>query len=373
MHGFSSLGEVAVDKTVTIRCSDINRTVAVRCSDTNGFAASVGLSNMRELEYSDTCRQIVDEVGAVTSDEEVVVLTDPLMAETARPIAAATRATGASTTMVIKPRLDAHNVTQPPPVAGALANADIAFDVGTYDIAHTDARRAGSDAGTRFVFMRAISEATLIDRMDTDYEELREVTRAVAAIQSAADTARVTDDRGTDLTVSLTGREGVPIDDGFDRGLVVLPAGKSAIAPVEGSGHGTIVVDYSIDNLGILDEPITLTVEDGLVSAIDGGTQASELERLVESAGSCARTLAEAPSIGTNRDVELTGNQATDKKKRGTMHVAIGDNITLGGTTDCDLHLDMTLTGATVSFDETTVLDSGEFLTDAVLDRAAEL
>lgn len=325
---------------------------------------------MRELEYSAVCRDIVEAIAGVTSDEEVVVLTDPLMVDIARSLAAASRATDATTSLMVKPRLAAHNVEPPAAVAGALRNADVAFDAGTYDIAHTDARREASAAGTRFVLMRGISEAVMIDQMETDYDDLRTVTRAVAEIQTAAESARITSDRGTDLTVDLTGRSGFPIDDGFDEGLVVLPAGKSAISPVEGSAQGTVVVDYSIDNVGSLDAPVELAVEDGRVTDISGGQQAAELRDLVDAEGECARNVAEAPSIGTNADVDLTGNQATDKKKRGTMHVAIGDNVTLGGSVDCDLHLDMTLTDATVAFDGFTVVEDGRFRTDAVRDRA---
>ncbi|WP_336362113.1 aminopeptidase [Halalkalicoccus salilacus] len=328
---------------------------------------------MRELEYSAVCREIIERVGEVSADEEVVIVTDSLMIEIARPLAAAARATGAPTSVLVKPRLAAHNVEPPAAVAGAIRNADVVFDAGTHDLAHTDARRAASDAGTRFVFMRGISEAVMIDQMDTDYDALRTVTRAVAAIQTAAESARVTSGLGTDLTVDLTGRSGVPVDDGFDAGLVVLPAGKSAITPVEGSAQGTVVVDYSIDNLGRLDDPIELTVEDGRVSDVSGGSQATELRALIDHEGECARNVAEAPSIGTNPDVSLTGNQGTDKKKRGTMHVAIGDNVTLGGTVDCGIHLDMTLLDATVAFDGFRVLEEGRFRTEAVMERAAEL
>jgi len=325
---------------------------------------------MKELEYSAVCRDIIETVGKVTSDEEMVIVTNPLMLHIARPLAAASRAVGATTSIIVKPESEAHNVEQPAAVAGALKKADIVIDIGSYDIAHTDARREASDAGTRFVLMRGTSEEVMINQMDTDYEDLLEVTRAVAKVQTAAESARVTNDRGTDLTVDLTDRSGFPIDDGFDEGLVVLPAGKSAITPVEGSAEGTIVVDHSIDNIGLLDEPVELDINNGSVTDISGGQQAMELQELIEPKGDCARNIAEAPSIGTNPDVKITGNQATDKKKRGTMHIAIGDNITLGGNVECDIHLDMTISNATVSFDGFAVLEKGEFRAEAVTEHA---
>ncbi|KYH24282.1 thermophilic metalloprotease (M29) [Halalkalicoccus paucihalophilus] len=221
--------------------------------------------------------------------------------------------------------------------------------------------------------MRGVTEDVLIDQMDTDYEDLQKVTRSVAAIQTAANSARITSKLGTDLTVDLTGRNGFPIDDGFDEGLVVLPAGKSAITPVEGSAKGTVVVDYSIDSIGRLTDPVKLTIADGQVKTISGGAQAEKLRELIVHNGECARNIAEAPSIGTNPDVSLTGNQSTDKKKMGTMHIAIGDNVTLGGSVACDIHLDMTLLNATVTFDDVTVLDTGGFQRQTVMDYAGTL
>jgi leucyl aminopeptidase (aminopeptidase T) len=328
---------------------------------------------MNELEYSTVCRNIIEQVGGVTANHEVVIVTDPTMVAIARPLAAASRAIGAAASILIKPRLEAHNVEPPSAVAGALQKADIVFDAGTHDIAHTDARRVASDAGTRFVLMRKITEDIMINQMDTDYKNLREVTRAVAAIQTAADSAQITSEFGTELTVNLSDRSGFPIDDGFDEGLVVLPAGKSAITPVEGSAQGTVVVDYSIDSIGLLDDPVELTINKGQVVNVSGGPQAIKLNELIDRKGDCARNIAEAPSIGTNPDVSLTGNQATDKKKRGTMHIAVGDNITLGGSVECNIHLDMTLSKATVRFDDFTVLDEGQFQKEAVIERAATL
>ncbi|MFB6304862.1 MAG: aminopeptidase [Haloferacaceae archaeon] len=325
---------------------------------------------MKELEYSDVCRDVVEAVAGVAPDEEVLVVTDPLMVDVARPIAAAARATGAATSLLVKPRLAAHNVEPPAAVGGAMREADVVFDAGTHDLAHTDARRNASASGTRVVLMRGVSEATMMDEMDTDYDELRRVTRAVARLQTEATTGRLTSERGTDLTLDLTDSEGFPIDDGFDSGLVVLPAGKSAITPA--GGDGTVVVDGSIDDVGLLDDPVELTVSEGRVTDIEGEAEAERLRDLLAGKGECARNLAEGPSVGTNPDVSLTGNQATDKKKRGTAHVAVGDDVTLGGSVECDVHLDMTIRRPTVALDGFVVVDEGRFREAAVLDRAGE-
>lgn len=331
--------------------------------------------DMEDLEYAAVARDVVERIGRVGEGTEVVFVTDPLKVEIARALATVARGAGATATVVMKPRLDGHGAELPAAVEGAMLEADVVFDANTHAITHTDARRRASEAGVEFVIMRGVTEEIMLDQLDSDYDEIRRVTRAVAAVQSAASTARLTGPQGTDLSVDISGREGHAVTDELGSGdLVALPVGKSAVAPVEGSAAGTVVVDSSIDGIGVLERPVTLTVEDGVVYDVEGGQQARDLERRMDRVGDCARNIAEAPSLGTNPDVVLCGNQAADKKKRGTAHVAIGDNVSLGGDVPCDLHFDMTLSAPTVVFDEELVaVEEGRFRTDAVLEHAAGL
>src|SRR5690606_6394907 len=127
-------------------------------------------------------------------------------------------------------------------------------------------------------------------------------------------------------------------------------SGEAAIAPVEGTAHGVIVIEHSMDNLGLLDEPIELTVRDGRVQEIRGGRSAEALRRLLAESDDNATNLAEF-AIGTNPAARLTGNLATDKKVRGSVHVAVGDSLSLGGTVRSDVHLDGMLLKPTVLVD----------------------
>lgn len=329
---------------------------------------------MIEQEFSEVATQIVKEIGEVTPDEEVLLVTDAQKIHIARALAAASRSLGASTTIAVKPRLRTHGSELPRPVANAMLGADIVFGVNTHAISHTDARRKAYDEGVRFVILRGVTDDILIEQMNTDYDELNRVTRAVGAIQTAADEAHVTSPQGTDVEMDISGRTALVLDaDMATNRLVAIPVGKSAVTPNEGTTNGTIVVDYSFDSIGTLDEPIELTVTDGRVVGVDGGAQADELKRLLDEHDENATNIAEAVSIGTNKDVKLIGNQAVDKKKRGTCHFAIGDNITLGGSVESDLHLDATLRTPTVRFDGEKILDEGTFLTDRILELADEL
>jgi leucyl aminopeptidase (aminopeptidase T) len=54
-----------------------------------------------------------------------------------------------------------------------------------------------------------------------------------------------------------------------------------------------------------------------------------------------------------------------DEKILGTVHVAFGASIAIGGTVSVPIHLDCVITEASLSIDGTQVLDEGRFLLDA--------
>ena len=58
-----------------------------------------------------------------------------------------------------------------------------------------------------------------------------------------------------------------------------MPAGEVFVAPLEGTANGTVIVDGSIANIGILEEPITITVKDGFADEIIGEAEANNTLR----------------------------------------------------------------------------------------------
>lgn len=329
---------------------------------------------MIDTELSPVSKRIVQDLAGVTEDEEALVLTDAKNVGVARSIAGAANAVGADGIVEVMPLLDAHSNEPPDTVAESMKAADVAVTATTHSITHTRARNAASDAGTRVVVLRGTTEEMMIEgAMSADLEELREVTGAVRDVLDAAGNATVTSPEGTDVWLDLTDRPAFSLDGYFhDYGFSALPPGEAPTSPVEGSARGTVVIDYSMDNLGVLDEPIELTFEDGFVTAVEGGTSADELRRLLAEADENAGNLAEF-AIGTNPKARLIGNLAEDKKKRGTIHVAVGDNVSLGGTLESELHLDGVVRHPTVRLDDEVVVEEGTLLVDRVRELAADL
>ncbi|MFO7927645.1 MAG: aminopeptidase [Halobacteriota archaeon] len=328
---------------------------------------------MIELELSNVAQRIVSQLATVEADEEVLVLADAEKDSVARSFATAARAIGADAHLLFMPKTDSHGNEPTETATEAMKAADVVFTVTTHSITHTRSRLAAAEAGARIVIVRGVTEDLMLDGgINTDYEWLAETTGAVRDVLDAAESAHVESPTGTDVTMDLTGRPAFSLDGFFhDYGFSALPPGEAPTSPLEGSAEGTVVIDYSMDSIGVLDGPIELTFEHGVVQSISGGAEAANLrERLdgVENAGNMAEF-----AIGTNPDARLVGNLAEDKKRLGTVHFAVGDNESLGGTVQSDIHLDGVVLDPTVTLDGETIIDAGSVDLESIHELATEL
>ena len=177
--------------------------------------------------------------------------------------------------------------------------------------------------------------------MDTDWEKLGLFTRRIAGQLSGAKTIRVATAAGTDITFE-TGARPAKADDGrliFKGSFGNLPAGEAYMAPLEGTANGTIVIDGSFAVGGLCKEPLVFTVRKGRVTGIGPHPLSREMETLFQKYGAQARTIAEF-GVGTLDCAIISGNTLEDEKVRGTVHFAVGDNASMGGTVNVPVHLD---------------------------------
>ena len=145
-------------------------------------------------------------------------------------------------------------------------------------------------------------------------------------------------------------------------GFAALPGGESPTSPVEGTANGTIVFDYSMDSIGKLSQPLRLEVKNGNVMDVRGGNEEVTVLESHFRKDDSARNIAEF-AIGTNPYARLIGNLAEDKKLAGTVHFAIGDNKSLGGSVESSIHLDGLMIKPTVIADnEKTIVKDGKLM-----------
>ena len=63
--------------------------------------------------------------------------------------------------------------------------------------------------------------------------------------------------------------------------------------------------------------------------------------------------------IGTNDNAVISGNVLEDEKVLGTVHIAFGDNKSMGGNIGVASHLDGVITSPTVSVDGKVIMEKG--------------
>jgi leucyl aminopeptidase (aminopeptidase T) len=92
------------------------------------------------------------------------------------------------------------------------------------------------------------------------------------------------------------------------------------------------------------------------------GRQGDELRRIIDTIRD-ADNIAEI-GIGLNPACRRNGDFEEEKKGRGNVHVAIGDNVFYGGEVRCAVHMDMVLYNPSVRLDDRLILEDGQVLLD---------
>ncbi|PID62122.1 MAG: leucyl aminopeptidase [Ignavibacteriae bacterium] len=257
-----------------------------------------------------------------------------------------------------------YNGEEPPKfVAEAMKMADVVLCPTTKSLTHTDARRNASALGKRIATFPGITKEVMIRGLNTDYKKIAALTLKLTKMMDKTKTIRITAPGGTDITMSINGRKAIPSKGLFHKKGESgnLPTGEAFAAPMEGTTEGVFVADGSFAVIGVLKTPIKIKVEKGLATEITGGKEAKQLIKMLEPFGKKGRNIAEI-GIGTNDSVKLSGLLLEDEKKLGTVHIALGDNKSMGGKINVPIHVDGVILKPTVYFDDKVIMEKGKML-----------
>lgn len=253
---------------------------------------------------------------------------------------------------------------EPPTAVSALMEAcDVVMAVTTKSLSHTAARRNACSNGARMASLPGITVDCALRTLAADYASIKALSVKLAELLTKGKQVRVTNEAGTDICVTVDGRTGLADTGDYTMkgSFGNLPAGEAFLAPVEGGSNGVIVFTSSISGVGICEDPVRVTVENGFANLIEGEAEARVLKGLLGPLGKNAFNVAEL-GIGTNDKAILTGNVLEDEKVLGTVHIAFGNNKGFGGNVDVPIHLDGMIIAPTVTIDGVTVMEKGNLL-----------
>ena len=295
--------------------------------------------------------------------EKVLVVTDEHLRLIGYALHKASKDLGLEVLLVDMPPRKSNGEEPPPEVAELMAKADVVLCPTSKSLTHTDSRRAASAAGARVATLPGVTEVIMVRCMNADYHEIAARTHRLCERLERTRVVRVTAPAGTDITMPIAGRHAHASSGLFrERGQWGnLPTGEAYLAPIEGQSNGVVVVDGSMAGIGMIATPLRIEVRDGFATDITGGPEARKLIELLEPHGRDARTVAEF-GIGTNDKAILTGVILEDEKVMGTIHIAFGDNKSMGGSVRVASHLDGLIRWPTVWFDDQKIMEDGTLL-----------
>ena len=258
-----------------------------------------------------------------------------------------------------------HGEEPPQETASAMEEGTLIFGIRSHSMAHTSARFRATKKGARYLSLPDYSEKLMADpSVRVDYQAQFPSVHRLTMQLSSAKTARVTTRSGTDIRLDLTSRQG-----NCCPGLVTKPGElgsppdiESNISPVEENSNGVIIVDGSIPfpGFGLLQEPISIYVKDGLISSISGQPDiVGRLNCLFEKYDQRKSKVLAELGFGMNPLAKLTGVMLTDEGAQKTAHVGFGSNSTVGGKNSVAFHVDFVFNDPTLYLDDKVVIFDG--------------
>ncbi|MBI4418332.1 MAG: aminopeptidase [Ignavibacteriales bacterium] len=295
--------------------------------------------------------------------ERIAVITDEPCRNIGQALMQVARELGNEVFLVEIPPRRTHGEEPPGEVAELMLAMDVVLCPTSKSMTHTNAKRNAQEKGVRVATLPGVTEDMMVRCMNADYQKIAELTNKLGDLMEKTEKIRISSLLGTDLVMPVEGRKAIRSHGLFrEKGKGGnLPTGEAFIAPLEEHSNGLAVIDGSMAGIGILREPLRIMIRNGYAREISGGEEAKKLMDLLAIHGPLSRNLAEF-GIGTNDRAKITGVILEDEKVLGTVHVAFGDNVTMGGSVKVESHLDGLITSPRVWFDEQMIMSDGKLL-----------
>lgn len=204
-------------------------------------------------------------------------------------------------------------------------------------------------------------EAAFWRAFDIDYVALRERAERVCAILDGAGEVHITSPKGTDLRLRIDGRR-LERDVGLvtaEMPFTNLPCGEICLSPLEDAVDGVVVFDKAYWD-GEWVEDLEAVFERGVARGVRAKRGLELFNDTMASASGGGNVIGEL-GIGLNPAVTRPcGNMLLDEKIIGTIHLAVGDNRSLGGANESSLHWDLLVMEPTVTIDGRPMLVAGD-------------
>lgn len=268
-----------------------------------------------------------------------------------------------------------HRSRLPDAVARLAYSVDLMIDASSHGMLHGGEIRSVLDQGTRILRVR--EPADVLARLFPEEQVGRRVDRSAALMEESSE-LRFRSAAGSDLRVSRGGRPVLR-----QRGYASSPGSwdhwgtaLATFSPPEDAAEGRLVlaagdVYFLTATIGVyVNQPVSLTIHEGAITAVEGGGDAQMLEQMLRAGGDPeAGRISHAGWGGDprarwdalQRYAGQGGGGADLRSFCGGVVIAFGSNVDMGGSNTTSFHMDLALRNCTVSLDGRPVLQEGAF------------
>lgn len=212
---------------------------------------------------------------------------------------------------------------------------------------HSNAFDKPDGVAAKYICVRpTVTPQALLEGLNTPEELTWNVVKKYGSLPDSK-TVCVTAKSGTDISLAPYAPFPIPYNTHKPGTNAYLPPAEVSYSVVPGSANGVIVVDITvgelrvyadlIDAFGLIDEPVTLCVENGEIVEITGGATAQRLKDELWKLPDNCRKIVEL-GIGLSR-MTPSGIIGIDESIAGTCHFGIGN----GSDNNAPIHLDVVI------------------------------
>jgi leucyl aminopeptidase (aminopeptidase T) len=306
-------------------------------------------------------KTVLNKIINLSKEEKLLIITDRVKKHLAEDFFIYTTNNNYNVKLLLIPELQ-HNGEEPSKeTAKDMLNSQVIIMLTNKSLSHTEARRKATEKGARIISGPGITKEILNRCVDIDYENLIKLHKQLRPIIANSKQIQVTTKLGTNITFSIKNTHGYPehLLKHQHGAFGNLPSGEIDSGVI--NANGTIIIDGSMAGVGLLKEPIILKVTNNKAEITSNSEESLKLKDILDKIGTNAYLIAEF-GIGTNSKAELTGIILEDEKVKGTIHFALGNDLSYNGENNVPIHLDGIVKEPTIIVDKNIIIQDGEFI-----------
>jgi len=327
-------------------------------------------------------KKLVEDIMLIKPGENVVITADTSSdMRVVQATAKACFAAGALPVVVIHPTQKEGYMEPPLPVAGAVRQVDVWIEFAVHMVFLSQGYKAAVDNGARYICLGGMDVIMLVQTIQrVKYNELLAMGYLLVDIVQSADKVEIYSPAGTELVAYNQGRRARQSGKLADtKGEPIMLGGQVSWCPMEETINGRLVFDGALfppEELGVLSEPVALTLKDGVVTEVTGGKEAKIFERWLAGFNDPNMYRLAHFSLGFNPGVvKLTGRIVEDERIFGSIEMGVGTQGAqiMGKTWKAAAHTDGIVLNPTIVLDGVELEKEGVYQMESIVQACREL